>query len=82
MEKKSVDFIRRFAKAAAIRAVRTFAQTAVATLSASRFGLLSSVDWKGVLSAASLAAIGSLFTSLAAGLPEMKLPAFPQNDAP
>lgn len=56
-------------KAASIRAIKTVAQTAVATIGTS--ALMSQVDWKIVLSASLLAGILSLLTSLA-GLPEVK----------
>ena len=55
--------------AAGIRALRTLAQTAVATIGTS--AVMSSVDWRMVASASLLAAILSLLTSLA-GLPEVK----------
>lgn len=56
-------------KAAGIRALRTFAQTAVGTIGAAT--LLSEVNWVAVLSASVLAAVASLLTSLATGLPEV-----------
>lgn len=56
-------------KAAAIRAVKTVAQTAVATIGSA--ALLSSVDWRVVLSASLLAGVLSVLTSIA-GLPEVK----------
>lgn len=56
-------------KAAAVRAVKTVAQTAVATIGTSV--VLSAVDWKVVISASLLAGILSLLTSVA-GLPEVK----------
>lgn len=56
-------------KAAAVRAVKTLAQTAVATIGTT--AVLSEVDWVLVASASALAAILSLLTSLA-GLPEVK----------
>ncbi len=56
-------------KAAGIRAVRTVAQAAIATIGASV--VLSEVDWRMVVSAALLAGILSLLTSLA-GLPELE----------
>lgn len=55
-------------KAAGIRAVRTVAQTAVATIGAS--AVLSEVDWIVVASASALAGVLSLLTSVA-GLPEL-----------
>lgn len=54
--------------AAGVRAVKTVAQTAVATIGTS--AVLSEVDWRLVLSAAILAGILSLLTSVA-GLPEL-----------
>lgn len=56
-------------KAAAVRAVKTVAQTAVATIGVS--ALMSEVDWLVVGSTALLAGIVSLLTSVA-GLPEVK----------
>lgn len=56
-------------KAAAIRAVKTMAQTAVAMLPAA--ATIQQVDWRVVAGTAALAAIASLLTSLA-GLPELK----------
>lgn len=53
-------------KAAGIRAIKTMAQTAVATIGTSV--VMSAVDWKMVLSASVLAGILSLLTSTA-GLP-------------
>ena len=56
-------------KAAGIRAIKTVAQTAVATIgTAAAFG---AVDWTMVASASLLAGVLSLLTSVA-GLPEVK----------
>ncbi len=56
-------------KAAAVRAVKTLAQTAVATIGTT--AMLSEVDWVLVASASALAGILSILTSVA-GLPEVK----------
>ena len=56
-------------KAAGIRAIKTVAQAAIATIGTS--AVLSEVDWVMVVSASVLAAILSLLTSLA-GLPELE----------
>ncbi len=57
-----------FIKAASIRALRTVAQTAVATIGTS--ALISEVNWTAVISASVLAGILSILTSVATGLPE------------
>ena len=64
------DKIMKWLKAAGIRAIRTVAQSAIASIGTSAV-ILSEVNWKLVISAAILAGILSLLTSLA-GLPELK----------
>lgn len=56
-------------KAAAVRAVKTIAQTAVAMMGTAT--VLAEVDYKIVVSASILAGILSVLTSIA-GLPEVK----------
>lgn len=56
-------------KAAGIRAIKTVAQTAVATIGTG--AIISEVDWLVVGSASVLAGILSLLTSIA-GLPEVE----------
>lgn len=60
---------RKWLKAAAVRAVKTMAQTAVAMLPVA--AVITEVDWVAVLSTAALAGVASALTSLA-GLPEAK----------
>lgn len=59
---------KRFLRAAGIRAARTMAQTALATVGTA--ALMQQVDWLAVGSAALLAGVLSLLTSLG-GLPEV-----------
>ena len=59
----------KWAKAAGVRAVKTVAQTAIATIGTS--AVMASVNWKVVVSATILAGILSVLTSLT-GLPEIK----------
>lgn len=56
-------------KAAAIRAIKTFAQTMIATIGTS--AVIESVNWQIVLSASLLASLLSILTSIA-GLPEVE----------
>ena len=60
--------IKSWLKAAGIRAIKTIAQTAIATIGTS--AVMSEVNWVMVASASLLAGILSLLTSLA-GLPEL-----------
>ena len=62
------EYMKKWLKAAAVRAVKTVAQTAIATIGAS--AVLSAVDWPVVVSASALAGVLSLLTSVA-GLPEV-----------
>jgi len=61
------DF-REWIKAAGVRAIKTIAQTAIATIGTS--AVISEVNWVMVASASALAGILSLLTSIA-GLPEL-----------
>lgn len=56
-------------RAAGIRAVKTFAQTMIATIGTT--AIIEAVDWKLVISASLLAAFLSILTSIA-GLPEVE----------
>lgn len=60
---------RQWLMAAGVRAVKTMAQTAVATIGVS--AVMQDVNWVAVLSAAVLSGVLSILTSLA-GIPEVK----------
>lgn len=63
------SYWRSWAKAAAIRAIKTFAQTAIAAIPVAVS--INEVMWLHVLGTAALAGVVSMLTSLA-GLPEVK----------
>ena len=56
-------------KAAGIRAIKTFAQTMIATIGTT--AVIEEVNWAVVFSASALAALLSILTSVA-GLPEVE----------
>ena len=62
-------YFKSWIKCAGIRAVKTMAQTAVATIGTT--AVMSKVDWKLVASTAVVAGIVSMLTSVA-GLPEVE----------
>ena len=63
------DKTKKWLHCAGVRAIKTVAQTAVATIGTA--SVLGSVDWVMVASASVLAGVLSILTSIA-GLPEMK----------
>ena len=63
------NYWKNWIKASGVRAVKTVAQTAVATIGTS--AVLGDVNWVMVASASALAGILSLLTSIA-GIPEVK----------
>ncbi len=64
------DYWFEWTKAAGVRAIKTVAQTAVALIGTNAIGV-TDVDWMAVGSAAVLAGIVSLLTSVA-GIPEVE----------
>ncbi len=62
--------MKEFWKAAVIRAVRTMAQTAIATIGTSAF--MQDINWYLVGSASLIAGIISVLTAIATGLPEVE----------
>lgn len=63
------NYWKNWLKAAAVRAVKTMAQTAVGMLTGELVGIVD-VNWLAVLSVASMAGVVSMLTSVA-GLPEV-----------
>ena len=61
-------FTKQWAKATAVRAIKTVAQTAIATIGVS--AVMTDVNWVAVGSASLLAGVLSILTSVA-GLPEV-----------
>ena len=61
--------LKNWLKCAGVRAIKTIAQTAVATIGTS--AVMGDVNWVMVASASALAGILSILTSVA-GLPELK----------
>ena len=66
--KNNAEYIKDWIAAAGVRAVKTVAQTAVATIGTA--AVLGAVDWRMTASASLLAGVLSLLTSVA-GLPEV-----------
>lgn len=69
MKKYSKEWWLKWIKAAGIRAIKTIAQTAIASIGTAT--LFNEVNWIMILSASGLAGVLSLLTSIA-GLPEVE----------
>lgn len=62
---------RKFLKATGIRAIRTFAEAALAYIGTGAM-VLGDVNWLGVLSAGAFGAVTAVLLALATGLPEVE----------
>ena len=67
--KGMIDMTKKWLQAAAIRAAKTIAQAAIATIGTT--ALITEVNWLVVLSASAMAGVLSVLTSVITGLPEV-----------
>lgn len=67
---KISDKTKKWLKAAAVRTVKTMAETAIALIGTNTMGI-TDVDWLGVLSACALSGVVTIFTCVK-GLPEVQ----------
>lgn len=68
---KISDKTKKWVKAAAVRTVKTMAETAIALIGTNTMGI-TDVDWLGVLSACALSGVVTILTCIK-GLPEVKI---------
>ena len=68
---KISDKTKKWLKAAAVRTVKTMAETAIALIGTNTIGI-TDVDWLGVLSACALSGVVTILTCIK-GLPEVKI---------
>ena len=68
---KISDKTKKWLKAAAVRTVKTMAETAIALIGTNTMGI-TDVDWVGVLSACALSGVVTILTCIK-GLPEVKI---------
>ena len=68
---KEKELAKKWCIAACIRAIRTFAQTFVASLTVG--ASMADIDWKLAASVSVVAMIASILTSIATGIPEVPL---------
>lgn len=74
---KNKEYWIKWAHAAGVRAIKTVAQTAIATISSA--AVIADVNWMMVASASALAGFISLLTSVV-GLPEVEVPELPESE--
>lgn len=70
-------YTKRFLKAVAVRAVKTVCQAAIAGIGTA--AVMGDVDMIYVISSSAVAGVVSILTSVATGLPEVKIP-LPEED--
>ena len=75
---RNKEYWMQWIKAAGIRALKTFAQTAVGMITIG--AAIHEIDWIMVGSVSAVAAIASLLTSII-GIPEVKLPEEAEDDS-
>ena len=63
------EYVKKWARAAGVRALRTVAQSALATIGTA--AVLGDVNWVLVCSAAALSGVLSILTSVVTSLPEV-----------
>ena len=74
---KNKEYWIKWIHAAGVRAIKTVAQTAIATISSA--AVIADVNWAMVVSASALSGFISLLTSVV-GLPEVKVPELEENE--
>lgn len=74
---KNKEYWIKWIHAAGVRAIKTVAQTAIATISSA--AVIADVNWMMVASASALAGFISLLTSVV-GLPEVEVPELPESE--
>lgn len=73
-----IEYWKQWIKYAGIRAIKTMAQVAASLITTNAVGI-TDIDWIAVGSAAALAGVASLITSLA-GIPEVPKPEYKGGD--
>lgn len=72
------SYAKRFAKAIAIRAAKTFCQALVGAIGTT--AVFGGVDWAVAFSTAGMSTLVSVLMSVSVGLPEAKLPVIEEAD--